>query len=203
MKTKLSTLTLIVYLAAFAFACSDKKQEAGHDEHAGMEHATTESEPVEAAAPEFVVAEEFQKQLATAFAAYVELKDAFVATDAALAKTKATSLQQALGTVDMELLTDAAHNDWMNYLSGLDNALKEIQANDDVELQRTAFSLLSDNMYKSIKAFGLGGSTAYYEYCPMAFNNQGGYWLSDNDAVRNPYFGDKMLKCGSVKEKLQ
>jgi Cu(I)/Ag(I) efflux system membrane fusion protein len=36
----------------------------------------------------------------------------------------------------------------------------------------------------------------------MAFNNSGAYWLSDNATIRNPYFGDKMLSCGSVEEKL-
>jgi Cu(I)/Ag(I) efflux system membrane fusion protein len=37
----------------------------------------------------------------------------------------------------------------------------------------------------------------------MAFNNEGAYWLSDSEQIRNPYFGDKMLTCGVVKEKLQ
>jgi hypothetical protein len=49
----------------------------------------------------------------------------------------------------------------------------------------------------------LGGTTAYYEFCPMAFNNSGAYWLSDNAVIRNPYFGDKMLTCGSVEEELR
>jgi hypothetical protein len=37
----------------------------------------------------------------------------------------------------------------------------------------------------------------------MARNNQGGFWLSDDEEIRNPYFGDKMLTCGSVTEKLK
>jgi hypothetical protein len=36
----------------------------------------------------------------------------------------------------------------------------------------------------------------------MALNNSGAYWFNDSKEVRNPYFGDKMVKCGSVKEKL-
>jgi hypothetical protein len=81
--------------------------------------------------------------------------------------------------------------------------LKEIQASTDIEAQRKAFSSLSDNLYKSVKAFGLGGTEAFYDYCPMAFNNEGAYWLSDQQQIKNPYFGDKMLTCGSVKEKLK
>jgi Cu(I)/Ag(I) efflux system membrane fusion protein len=37
----------------------------------------------------------------------------------------------------------------------------------------------------------------------MAFNDKGAYWLSDKEAIRNPYFGDKMLTCGSVEETLR
>jgi Cu(I)/Ag(I) efflux system membrane fusion protein len=103
----------------------------------------------------------------------------------------------------MKLLTGAAHNDWMNYLSPLESSLKEIEASSDIEAQRKSFSTVSDNLYKSVKSFGLGGVTAFYEYCPMAFNNEGAYWLSDKDQIRNPYFGDKMLTCGQVKEKLK
>ena len=37
----------------------------------------------------------------------------------------------------------------------------------------------------------------------MAFDNTGGYWLSNSKEVRNPYFGNSMLKCGEVKETIQ
>jgi Cu(I)/Ag(I) efflux system membrane fusion protein len=95
------------------------------------------------------------------------------------------------------------HNDWMNYLSSIQGSLKEIQSSSDIEAQRKSFSSLSDYLYKSVKAFGLGGKEAFYDFCPMAFNNEGAYWLSDQEQIKNPYFGDKMLTCGSVKEKLK
>jgi Cu(I)/Ag(I) efflux system membrane fusion protein len=91
----------------------------------------------------------------------------------------------------------------MTYAAGLESSLGNIQNASDLETQRTAFSTLSGNLYKSIKAYGLDGSTAYYDFCPMAFNNKGGYWLSDQEKIRNPYFGDQMLTCGSVRETLK
>ena len=36
----------------------------------------------------------------------------------------------------------------------------------------------------------------YLEYCPMAKAS----WLSSEKEISNPYLGNKMLKCGSVKE---
>ena len=104
--------------------------------------------------------------------------------------------------VDMTLLSGAAHNDWMVYVAPIESSLTEIAGSGDIEAQRKAFTTVSDNLYKSIKSFGLVGEDAYYTYCPMAFDNQGAHWLSDNDKIRNPYFGDKMLTCGHVKEKL-
>ena len=33
----------------------------------------------------------------------------------------------------------------------------------------------------------------------MANDNNGADWLSSEEEIRNPYFGDKMLTCGLVK----
>jgi hypothetical protein len=34
----------------------------------------------------------------------------------------------------------------------------------------------------------------------MAFDDKGAYWLSEMKEIRNPYFGDRMLKCGETRE---
>ena len=38
----------------------------------------------------------------------------------------------------------------------------------------------------------------YHDHCPMAQDNKGAMWLSETKEIRNPYFGDKMMTCGSV-----
>jgi hypothetical protein len=201
MTAKSITITLMTASALFLFNCGGaKKEEAKQEEQTAGEHASGSSAPLEAAPPQFTVDAAFQQQLAGVFTSYVSLKDAFVASDAAKTKTEASSTLQALSKADMKLLSGPAHNDWMNYLGNLESSLKQIQGSEDIEAQRTSFSTLSDNLYKAIKAYGLGGTTAYYEFCPMAFNNEGAYWLSTEDKIRNPYFGDKMLTCGVVKD---
>lgn len=210
MKIKSMFYSTLFSAAAFAFLsnCSGSKKDehAGHDEHAAhdsTEHASGSTATEEISAPQFQVDAGFQNQLASVFTSYIKLKDAFVASDVAKVKEQAKGTDAALSKVDMKLLSGAAHNDWMNYLSPIQSSLKEIQASADIEAQRKAFSSLSDNLYKSAKTFGLGGKEAFYDYCPMAFNNEGAYWLSDQQQIKNPYFGDKMLTCGSVKEKLK
>ena len=49
----------------------------------------------------------------------------------------------------------------------------------------------------------LQSGTIYKQYCPMAFNNEGAYWLSESKDIMNPYFGDRMLKCGRVDAEIQ
>lgn len=214
MKTKSIFFSLLFAAPAFAFltTCSGNKKDTAmesHDEHEGNksqdspEHTTGSTASEEASEPQFQVDASFQQQLAGVFTSYVDLKDAFVSSDASKVKDEASVTNEALANVDMKLLSGAAHNDWMIYLSPIQLSLKEIQMSTDIEAQRKSFSTLSDNLYKSVKAFGLGGKEAFYKFCPMAFNNEGAYWLCEQEKIRNPYFGDKMLTCGSVKERLK
>lgn len=194
--------------SALLMNCSGSKkgEHAGHDEHAaqdGAKHAVGTTAVDAVAEPRFQVDAGFQGQLAGVFTSYIGLKDALVASDANKVIEEAKSTNEALTKVDMKLLSGEAHNDWMNYITPLETSLKEILASTEIETQRKAFKSLSENLYKSLKAFGLGGKDAFYDYCPMALNDEGAYWLSDQKEIRNPYFGDKMLTCGQVKEQLK
>lgn len=73
----------------------------------------------------------------------------------------------------------------------------------NIEALREEFQLISQIMIKIVKkAEGLP-KTIYIQNCPMADDNSGADWLSYSDAIRNPYFGSAMLKCGSVIDSLQ
>lgn len=191
---------LLAGLALSLLACGGKTAEHQHDGH--TEEAPAATETTAAQAPQHESAPEFRKQLTAFFDNYATLKDAFVASDAAKVKQEATAALGTLNKVDMKLVEGAAHHDWMTYLGNMQQSLKEIGVAGDIEAQRLPFASLSTELYKSVKAFGLDGQTAYYEYCPMAFDDKGGYWLAKEDKIRNPYFGDRMLTCGSVQETL-
>lgn len=143
---------------------------------------------------------EFQKQLAAVFEASLVLNEAFVASDAQKVKKSIKPVQDAVAEVDMELLKGKGHMDWMGYLKKINHSLSAIQASGNIADQRKHFSDFSDALYKSVKTFGIAGEKAYFQHCPMALNNSGAFWLSDSKEIRNPYFGSKMLTCGSVKE---
>ncbi|MDX5348830.1 MAG: DUF3347 domain-containing protein, partial [Hymenobacteraceae bacterium] len=73
-----------------------------------------------------------------------------------------------------------------------------ISETSDLAEQRKQFTNLSEAMITTVKTFGAAGATLYEQHCPMANNNSGGSWLSSEKEIRNPYFGDAMLKCGEV-----
>lgn len=83
------------------------------------------------------------------------------------------------------------------FMASLSSFLKA----NDLEAQRVAFEKISQQMY-ALAAENQWGITLYKQYCPMAFDNEGAYWLSAEEEIMNPYFGDQMLHCGTVQETL-
>jgi Cu(I)/Ag(I) efflux system membrane fusion protein len=148
------------------------------------------------------VSMDFIMQLNTVFDQYIVLKNAFVQSDVKKANKAAQEVQQALSKADTKLLTGDAHIKWMDLSGTLDKQIRLIISSVRIEDQRMAFSEFSSQLYKTVKTFGLMGKTAYYQFCPMAFDNKGAYWLSEIKDIRNPYFGDKMMTCGDTKERL-
>ncbi|MEZ4848213.1 MAG: DUF3347 domain-containing protein [Bacteroidia bacterium] len=122
--------------------------------------------------------------------AYLEIKNALVQTDGEVASNGAEKLLTILGENKDELIEkirfDAEH----------------IAETKDAGHQRDHFNTLSDNVYALVKKTSANETTVYRQFCPMAMNSKGAYWLSAEKEVNNPYFGDKMLHCGMVKEEL-
>ena len=143
---------------------------------------------------------EFKQQLAKVVDAYFLLKDALVATNVPNAKTAAQEIVKALPQVDMKLLKGDAHMYWMEQLDALNAHSEKITTLDDVEAQRRQFDFFSQALIKAVKVFGITENTLYVDHCPMANENKGANWLSKEEKIFNPYFGEKMLTCGSIQE---
>jgi membrane fusion protein, copper/silver efflux system len=145
---------------------------------------------------------EFQGQLMMVYETYINLKNAFVASDAGRVKENAKMVASQVENVGMNSLEGQARTDWMNQSKSMKESLKAMQNTGDISNQRIAFSDMSNALYFSIKEFGISGMNVYHQYCPMALNNKGAYWLSNEKKIQNPYFGDMMMSCGSTKETL-
>src|SRR5690606_37733286 len=102
--------------------------------------------------------------------------------------------------VDMGLLEGDAHHHWMALQKQLEEAAVMISETADIEKQREHFNTLSEAMLETTESFGLEIDKTYRQFCPMAFDDKGAFWLSESDEILNPYFGDMMLRCGEVKQ---
>lgn len=142
----------------------------------------------------------FRKQLSEVVEAYLPIKDKMVATEPAT-QNLVESLLGTITKVDMTLVKGDAHLYWMQQLNALQAHAKQLAKAKTIAEQRKQFGFLSQALVNVLTAFGVDG-TYYVQYCPMAFDNAGANWLSNEDQIRNPYFGELMMKCGSVTAKL-
>jgi len=122
------------------------------------------------------------------YSGYIALKNSLVMSNAAAAHQTAMDLSVALkgfeGCENTALIAD------------------KIAGTEDIKEQRKEFTALSSDVIALFKHVDLKKGTIYIQHCPMANNGDGGDWLSSEQKIRNPYYGDKMLECGGVVESI-
>jgi hypothetical protein len=136
---------------------------------------------------------------------YYALKNALVATKGDMADSAAIMLSMTTDSLEVALQKDSANlaalkpfMDTVISHSMMVSAIKD----ESCERQRLLFGAISSAMFGLLKNAGLKNAGVYREYCPMAFNEKGAYWLSDDTEIKNPYFGKKMMECGEVTDTL-
>ena len=142
----------------------------------------------------------FKEQLTAMANTYFSVKDALVESNNKKAIEGANEMLNKAKEVDMSLVKGKAHIFWMEQLKAIQSHGKKITETEDIEAQRKQFDFLSQALIKSIKVFGITNSTFYVQHCPMANDNEGADWLSKQEKILNPYFGEKMLTCGTVQD---
>ncbi len=134
---------------------------------------------------------------------YLDLKDALTMDKSDSARGAAKSLFAAINELPMDKLPADQHKTWMQYSEKLGYDAEHIKVTDEIDHQREHFISLSSNMYKLLKELNVNTADLYYQYCPMANNNKGAYWISEQSKIVNPYMGKKMPTCGSTKETMK
>ncbi|MFC6100949.1 DUF3347 domain-containing protein [Olivibacter domesticus] len=127
--------------------------------------------------------------LTNVLAAYMQLKDALVASDAKIAGEASDKLAENL-----------------KIIHGCENTAilaQELANSNDLTLQRTAFSTISKDLIAMYQHASLNSGEIYVMHCPMYNNKQGGDWLSTSAEIKNPYFGNEMLTCGTVIQEIK
>lgn len=133
---------------------------------------------------------------------YMQLKDALIKSDGTLASAAASTLLKAIKDVDMNTLNATTHTQWMQVVNDLKEDAEHINETKELSHQRDHFMSLSKNLYSVLK-ISKNDTPVYYQFCPMANKGKGANWLSFDNKVKNPYYGNQMLTCGKVVDTIQ
>lgn len=185
---------LILSIIILSIACKNKDEKT----------EATETETKTNVA--YSYSEVFSQSVNNTLNAYYNLKDAFVASDTAGVNAAGKELKTLLDSLKLD---EVQKNDSLGFSSiygrpgDVAAEVTGMLGESDIEKKRESFEMISNAFYDILRVIKPAGTTIYYQYCPMAFDSKGAYWLSNADSIRNPYFGKKMLTCGETKETLK
>ncbi|MBO0321476.1 efflux RND transporter periplasmic adaptor subunit [Muricauda sp. CAU 1633] len=137
---------------------------------------------------------DFENGFGSVLDAYLKLKNALVDSDMDGAKKWASEASQKVQNLKSMEIDDMG----MTHVEKIEEYLSNISEEDSIESQRKDFVLLSENMILIRNQLKGLGQKLYVQHCPMADNNKGANWISAEKEIRNPYYGEAMLSCGSV-----
>lgn len=171
---------LYISIMVLAGACTNNNKPAGK----AVQHAHGTQAPASKTASVTLK----DPTLDAVYQQYQRLTTALVVEDLNTAKTAALAIET--GAREIKGAASVA------------KAAAKISSSADLKAQRLAFASLNADLIKLLKVTGLDSGKLYVAHCPMALDNQGASWVSQSKEIRNPYFGDSMLTCGSVIETL-
>lgn len=182
-----------ILFVAFLASCN------GNEDKVAIE-STKKDEPLSQSKNSKAFNEEFDHFLNI----YFHLKDRLVLTNDTLAIAASKELKAAADSLKLsDLKADQSILEMAKgYVESISAEAAALSNQKDIEEMRKSFQVISDNLYDLVRTVRYDQQVLYHQYCPMAFNDQGAYWLSSTTDIKNPYFGKKMLTCGDVKDSI-
>ena len=164
----------IIIILAICFLAGCQTKQNNNSQATDME-TTSESK-----AEQLVFSDE---KTAMLFKDYQNLQQALFKSDTQAAQTAAGKLKKSAGSLSPEIEKIAG----------------EMAVQTNLEEIRSSFSTISMQV-ETILTENLLDGTLYKQFCPMALDNQGAYWMAEVKEINNPYFGSRMAKCGRTVE---
>ena len=210
----------IAFIALSATSCKDGKKEASHDNDMSqtemshdnsdghhdndaktMDHDNSDGHHDNDATEshhERDIDANTQKNAATTpiIDAYIQIKNGLVADNKEAAAKGGTALLTAFSNFNMSALKGDTHKEYMEILESAKEQAEHI-VKSPLEHQREHFETLSTDINDLVTLLGTE-KTLYQDYCPMKKAS----WLSEVKDIKNPFYGSKMMTCGSVKKQI-
>ena len=135
-------------------------------------------------------------------ASYLQLKNALVSDDAKEAAIAAEVMVRAFKGFNASGFNADQQKEIAEIIENASEQVEHIADNASrIEHQREHFEVLSNDMSDLIAIVG-SEQTLYQTKCPMYNKGKGGIWLSETKDIKNPFYGSKMLTCGSVQKEI-
>lgn len=185
-------LILIAILALTFISCKDSKKEADHDDmemdKSSMKSSDNMAMGQDKSASDLIIAN------------YLELKNALVADNTESAASSGEKLVNAFEAFEV---TNYSEEEQKELNEIIENAKEQAEhiAESAMDHQREHFEILSKDVVDLIAITGTE-KTLYQDFCPMYNDGKGAIWLSEIKEIKNPYYGSKMLTCGSMQKEI-
>ena len=125
---------------------------------------------------------------------YVPMQETLAADSVATVKEQAAKLAAEADSIAKA----SGGKPSLEAIEGLEDVVAAAKGMNATEIQalREQFKALSRSVGRLVERQAVAGHGIYY--CPMA----DAYWVQKSGAVKNPYYGAKMLGCGEVVAKV-
>ncbi len=134
---------------------------------------------------------------------YLSLKNALILGNDKAAASEGKNLLNTLNKIDMASIPNDKHEAYMEIAADAKEHAEHIGDNvGNIAHQREHLVSISEDLKDLIKLFG-APQTLYQDHCPMFNGGKGAIWFSETKEIKNPYYGSKMIDCGSVQATIE
>jgi len=149
----------------------------------------------------------FNTSVQAAMDSYHALTEAFVNWDSVTVIHQAAALKLKLDSINFYGFAPNTITAPVDTLALAKKDLVSMAANKSITERRRDLNSLTQHLYNFLSLVQYDEKKIYLNECPMAFDDSiPADWLSENDAIRNPYmglhhptYGKAMIECGSNK----
>jgi Cu(I)/Ag(I) efflux system membrane fusion protein len=175
--------------------------QSGHEHH----NRSSETTPAIPSVPQqsLDTSKKFLEALSPLYTNYLQAQIALAEDDFEMAKKSLVSLDNYVRSIQEFNLSESENNQWDSFKRDLQNVTQHALHWSDIDAARKSFESISNTVIAIENTFGHVNEQVFYKsFCPMAFDNQGAFWIQTEEIINNPYFGASMLRCGEIKSKM-
>lgn len=129
---------------------------------------------------------------------YLQLKEALTEDDFDTAQSHLATFSEEVLT-SREMNHHPAHSEkHKEHHDAMSAAVEQASKAESIDQLRDSFAGISEQLIKAVENLGHSSGPLHIQFCPMVNDGNGGHWLSEKEEILNPYYGTRMLKCGSI-----